>query len=1504
LTTVTFTSSGSWSAPAGVIQIDCQCWGEGGTGATALVNSHSGGGAGGGEFAEETTLAVTALGNYSYTIGSGGTGTNTSFPGDSVTVLAAFGSSPSGINGGIGGNSSSNTIHHAGGGGGLGATGTSKGGAGGGSSAGTGSAGNTGSNAIGSGGASGGSAPSGGGAGGNGGASNAAGSVGSVPGGGGGGGGDTTSSHAGGVGATGQVTLTYFVNVAGTATLSGVGTLTTGQPLVFAPAQPYPSQIAPGQTWLRRFGYGMRHQVRPGNQVQTITAGAVSLAGVGTMVPLGGLPNPVVVNQWANNYGQGTTFGSITSALQSCVVQLAPAFSVGVGSGVATAGNWLFAIASWTQTPQIANVHAGVSDDTHQWWRQYPASGSGQNVRTSISYVPNIGTGSTNSVVPQYVYCAPDGPVAAVNVLIIEVSGLGPWDTVAGTNTNYTSSGTSVSLSLGAPAQASFFIGGVGGDNVASGQAFAPAGYTALATQTQTNGTDRTCDNILTSAFRASSNSSQSVSGTSSSSENLSGFLLGVYVGAQSPVPASQNPNWPYSKVEVAFGAGFNTPESELTWTDLTNRLWSWDERTGIQFQLGQIQATSALLELDNFDGALLPSPSTWSFTASGTPLTSNYFIVTTAQSASIIAGDGFTDTTNPGTFFVVQNVGAPFAGFVNVTFTPSATSVMASPDVVSQANLVSGVPIRLRMALATMGGQVINRWQVIRRNVHEVQEEINSAYRRYIPLTVTDLWASMSSVPPTFYRSEIYQDNPGWWWPMDDQPLEGGVLPTTLLNAAGGSTTVMNIVASPSGVTAQGAYGANGSNLTASNFAATGGVPPPAVATYAVGANTGWMYGDPPSSSSSFSSATGNPVESSAGSASWQQSGLLGNTGSNGWFLSVADTFPGLSSGITVKGWFNCGFYGSAVGFGSNPGSYSQTDTLGQPHAAITVCTLTTNSAPVAVLQLDTSGHLNLITYNGATGTSHSIYSASDLRSSAWISVDMTLTTTTWNVLVNGGLTANVSGSATGMTSAWTYLILAGDMGASGGASPSSIQHGGNIAYSHWVVFSYILPTWRLLAHYTAAISGFGLLPAPIVQLQAANAQGTQGVGTNSSILFSATPDGWLDGGSYGGTSGQINGGSGDVTTYSVSMLMTANAGAYSSGPSARTVLVGQGAAQFVGADSYAFPNAVWAALSNPDAPLYTIYTSAAAANETAAATILGAGDTFTSGFGASAVDQGVAQVGGGTGAAPPVAATPLGDTVGQRIERLMRAGRTTSPQRSIDPSAPLVQAPGNSGGGVQTGTAVQAIQQGDSGLLFVDNVGMLTYWMRSHLASQYSIPVWKIGPTTTSGEIPYYREVRWVTDPQRIYNVITVQPFSPTGAQLPSFTPANASGVLTSQVNYGAQPLAVTSWLQDQSEMQLQANWLFTNFGQPQRRAENVRIDAAPYPAAWNLVAGVNVGDVVTMEDWQVGGGGNNNTYRVTEINRKIRFGGMNDGNAGEGIVVASVELILDAEPASYWG
>jgi len=1416
---VTFTSSGTWTSVA--TSVDCQAWGEGGKGASGVSGSsgHGGGGGGGGAYAEETALAVTNGSNYTYTIGAGGTATNTVFPGDSVTVTAKFGASTTTQSGAAGGAAGSNGIAFAGGAGAAGQSGTgSKEGGGGGGAAGASGAGG---NAPG---------PAGGtgtGGGGSGGAGGGTGGTGTVPGGGGGGGGKAnTFSDPGGNGAGGQITLIYTSSVSGTATLAGAGTLTAAGTSA-TPGSPVVPQQNPGATWLRRFG-GYRNIRLPWNQLQTI-AGTATLAGAGTLAAFGSAPAPAVVNQWANSYGQGTAFTSITSALQSCVVPLTPAYSAGPGSGYPTAGNWLFAIASWTQDPQIINVHVGTGDDIHSYWREYPAAGSGGYTRTAISYTPNIARQVGN------VYVAPDMEIAAINVLVVEVAGLGQWDTVVGTDIAYDAASTSISLSQAAGAQATFFIGAVGGDNASSGQAFLPSGWMGLATQTQTNGANNLADNILTAAYLPSSNSAQNVSGSAVTAENLSGFMLAVLVSGNSPIPAGHNPDWPYVIFEAGFGAGYNTPDSQVTWTDITQNLWDWNETTGIQYQLGQLQATNLTMHLDDLSGYLIPS-----------------------------------------------NASSPYY-----------------PDV------QPGTPVRIRAALGTMAGVSYNRWYIIQRNATQWGEGIDEVFRRYCPVSGTDLWAALSSTPPTFYRSEIYEDKPYAWWPCDDQPGTAGVLPTQMLNAAIGNTNTLNIKLSPSGGVLEPYYAKNGADTSHATVGGSGAAAntssayPPGIAVYAVGADAGWMPGDPQSSVASL--GTGNPVTSTPGSAAWQASGQAGNTGSFGWYLICNDnSFPALSGGVTVEIWFNAAYYLTSAGWSvgvpiGQPGGESEYPITAQPYnSPITIWEIATNSAPTCLLQLDTSGHLNLIT----AGTSHSIYTASDLRSNSWHMVTVTLTTTAWQVWLDGGANANVSGTAS-MASAWTYFIANGDFGSSGGGSPASLVHGGNISLSHIAIYPCVLPYYRVLDHYWAAITAFGQLAAP-TGVQVAWVEGVYpATGAGQSALQSGefVPDGSLGGPNIPLGGGILGAGGYNASSGTgISVVVTAAAPGITSGPSAWLTSATSYAA-IAGADTplnNVFPWVSWSGV----APLFNVYTSINLGSETQAAVVCGNGDSFSGGYGGSATGNGFSQVSGGNGSVPPVAASAIGDTVGQRIERLMRGGRCTSPNRCIDPAPLLVQAPGVNGGGQQVGAEIQAIQQSDGGMLYIDNCNHLTYWQRPHLASQYSSPVWNIGPTTSAGRIPYYKDIEWVTDPQRVWNVITITPLSPTGAALPEITPSSASAVNSSQIRYGAQPLAITSYLQSTAEMQNQADWLLSNFGTPQRHAENVKIDAAAYPQAWELVLGVNVGDLITLEDWEIGGGGSVQTYRVTEIQRHITMGfGDNPATTG------SVTLTLDAEPSSYW-
>ena len=218
-----YTTSTTWTAPAGVTSVDVEVWGGGGGGGGQNNTADGGGGGGGGAYSK-STIAVTPGNTYTVTVGAGGAGGTggTGVTGwgfllvNAATVMAKGGtggapSTGTPPSGGAGGAAASGvgTTRYSGGNGGKGRNNTSGQGGPGGSSAGTAANGTSGPTTWST--VTAAAAPAGGGIGGNGGTS---GNNGSAPasgnGGGGGGSGDGTN-RTGGSGADGQVVLTYVV---------------------------------------------------------------------------------------------------------------------------------------------------------------------------------------------------------------------------------------------------------------------------------------------------------------------------------------------------------------------------------------------------------------------------------------------------------------------------------------------------------------------------------------------------------------------------------------------------------------------------------------------------------------------------------------------------------------------------------------------------------------------------------------------------------------------------------------------------------------------------------------------------------------------------------------------------------------------------------------------------------------------------------------------------------------------------------------------------------------------------------------------------------------------------------------------------------------------------------------------------------------------------------------------------------------------------------------------
>lgn len=213
-----FTSSGTFTVPAGVTSITVECWGGGGAGGGNNSTADGGGGGGGGAYSRRT-LSVIPGTSYSYVIGAGGTGASGSdgtaggdtWFGSAATVMAKGGSGGLRVTGGLpgaggaGGSAAASVgdVKYSGGNGGRGRNSNTGRGGPGGSSAGTAANGVSGPDPWAT--VTAAAAPSGGGKGGDGGTG--AGLAGSLPGGGGGGSGE--GNVAGGNGAGGQIIISY-----------------------------------------------------------------------------------------------------------------------------------------------------------------------------------------------------------------------------------------------------------------------------------------------------------------------------------------------------------------------------------------------------------------------------------------------------------------------------------------------------------------------------------------------------------------------------------------------------------------------------------------------------------------------------------------------------------------------------------------------------------------------------------------------------------------------------------------------------------------------------------------------------------------------------------------------------------------------------------------------------------------------------------------------------------------------------------------------------------------------------------------------------------------------------------------------------------------------------------------------------------------------------------------------------------------------------------------------
>jgi hypothetical protein len=212
---------------------------------------------------------------------------------------------------------------------------------------------------------------------------------------------------------------------------------------------------------------------------------------------------------------------------------------------------------------------------------------------------------SPTPAVASSVLVAPNDYATSLAAVILELSGLSPWDTLTAIVTGFANAATSLAtLSLGAPASSALLLTCCVSDNNADTITGPGIGWTAAPVATATNGADHTQDLTLTPAWQVTSGTASAIY-SSSGSQDLAGLAAGLLVTGTAPAAPSQR--WPLVRMQAAFGAGAVTPWDALTWQDITPRYVGMSGSRGKQYELDTIQAGTTNWTLRNNDGALTP---------------------------------------------------------------------------------------------------------------------------------------------------------------------------------------------------------------------------------------------------------------------------------------------------------------------------------------------------------------------------------------------------------------------------------------------------------------------------------------------------------------------------------------------------------------------------------------------------------------------------------------------------------------------------------------------------------------------------------------------------------------------------------------------------------------------------------------------------------------------------------------------------------------------------------
>ena len=254
--------------------------------------------------------------------------------------------------------------------------------------------------------------------------------------------------------------------------------------------------------------------------------------------------------------------------------------------------------------------------------------------------------------------------------------------------------------------------------------------------------------------------------------------IAGVYV-AQAP-PAQPSANWPAVQLQAAFGsttggpAGQGTPPDQRVWADISNRLLSWSETRGGQYELDKLEAAEVNVMLDNHDGALTPR-APWAITATTGSANATTLTVSSGDAAKLTVGDYFqlynvappAGTPLQPAVFQVTKVAATL-----VTFTPAAATNPVSGTVAQSGSFT---PLQLGQVTSFAPVRLLTTWQGRTQSTFSGYTErwpqawaADSWWQRSNAV-FTDVWSLINANIRTIGQAEILNDIPFAYWPCND---------------------------------------------------------------------------------------------------------------------------------------------------------------------------------------------------------------------------------------------------------------------------------------------------------------------------------------------------------------------------------------------------------------------------------------------------------------------------------------------------------------------------------------------------------------------------------------------------------------------------------------------------------------------------------------------------------------------------------------------------------------